>query len=70
MIRIVTIAIVVILILLVVRVIRLIINFSSQNKSSIDDLKERASNLKKKYGDVEEVEFKEIPPKMEDEETK
>ena len=54
------------LLFFVVKFVRLMFNFNSSTKSTINDLKQKAENLKKKYGDVEEAEFREIPPEEED----
>lgn len=52
---------VVMLVLFVVRFVRLMMKFGSSSKPNIDDLKDRATNLKNKYKDLEEAEFRDIP---------
>jgi len=44
--------------------------FSSSSKPTIDDLKNEQRNFEKKYRDVEEADFKEIPPEEDKEENK
>jgi hypothetical protein len=44
--------------------------FSSSSKPTIDDLKNEQGNIEKKYKDVEEADFKEIPPEEDKEENK
>ena len=44
------------------------LKYTSSTKSTINDLKHKAENLKQKYGDIEEAEFREIPPEEEDKE--
>lgn len=62
MIRVIQVLVVAILIFLAIRVVRLVMKFGSGSRPNIDNLKDRASNLKNKFKDVEEADFREIPP--------
>lgn len=61
MIRFLLIMAVVMLVLFAVRFVRLLMKLGSGSKPNIDDLKDRAANLKNKYKDLEEAEFRDIP---------
>lgn len=61
MIRFLLIMAIVMLVLFAIRFVRLMMKFGSSSKPNIDDLKDRATNLKNKYKDLEEAEFRDIP---------
>lgn len=67
MIRLIQIIVVVMLIYFVIRLVRLLRKFGSDSRQNINDLKDRATNLKNKFKDIQEADFREIPP---DEESK
>ncbi|HLG33048.1 MAG TPA: hypothetical protein VI362_08385 [Ignavibacteriaceae bacterium] len=69
MVKILQIVFILVMILFVVKLVRLIIKYSSSSRPSVDDLKERAEKLRRQMNDVEEAEFREIPPE-EDENSK
>ena len=69
MVKILQIVFILVMILFVVKLVRLIIKYSSSSRPSVDDLKERAEKLHRQMNDVEEAEFREIPPE-EDENSK
>lgn len=48
------------LILFAFRFFKLLSNYKSGSKPNIDDLKERAANLKNKYKNVQEADFRDI----------
>jgi len=52
----------------ILKFVRMMLKYTSSTKSTINDLKHKAENLKQKYGDIEEAEFREIPPEEEDKE--
>ena len=61
--RIILVLAVVFLVIFAVRLVKLLMNFSSSSsKPNIDDLKSRAANLKNKYKDLEEADFRDITP--------
>lgn len=60
MIRIILIAAITILILFVFKFIKLMSNFKSASRPNVDDLKQRADNLKNKYKNIEEADFRDI----------
>ena len=62
MVKILQIVFILVMILFVVKLVRLIIKYSSSSRPSVDDLKERAEKLRRQMNDVEEAEFREIPP--------
>lgn len=62
MIRVILILAIAMLVIFAVRLVRLLSKFSSGSRPNIDDLKERATNLKNKYKDLDEAEFRDIPP--------
>ena len=56
---------------MVIRFVRLLMKyFSSTSKPTIDDLKNEQRNFEKKYKDVEEADFKDIPPGEDEEKNK
>jgi uncharacterized protein YpmB len=55
-----------IFVLLIVRLVRLALKYFSSSKPSIDDLKDQAGKFKQKRNDIEEAEFREIPPEEEE----
>ena len=56
---------------MVIRFVRLLMKyFSSTSKPTIDDLKNEQRNFEKKYKDVEEADFKDIPPDEDKEDNK
>ena len=62
MIRVIQVLVVVLLIFLAIRLVRLLMRFGSGSRPNIDNLKDRASNLKNKFKDVEEADFRDITP--------
>jgi len=60
--RIILIAAVIILVLFVLKLVRLLRNLGSGSRPNVDNLKDRASNLKNKFKDIQEADFTEIPP--------
>ena len=50
----------------VLKFIRLFLKYVSSTKSTIDDLRNKDKDHKKKYGNVEEAQFREIPPEEEE----
>jgi hypothetical protein len=49
------------LVIFVIRLVRLLSRFNAGSRPNIDDLKEKANNLKNKYKDLEEADFRDIP---------
>ncbi len=60
MIRIIIYAAIAMLIIFAYRFIKLMMNYKSSSRPNVDDLKERAANLKNKYKNIEEADFREI----------
>ena len=60
MIRIILYGAIAILIIFAYRFIKLMSNFKSASKPNVDDLKSRAENLKNKYKNVEEADYRDI----------
>ena len=60
MVKILQIVFILVLVLFVVKLVKLVFKYSS--RPSVDDLKERAEKLRRQMNDVEEAEFREIPP--------
>jgi hypothetical protein len=48
--------------LFIIKLVRAVMKFKSSQRPSVDDLRERAENLKRKMKDIEEADFREIPP--------
>ena len=69
MVKILQIVFVLVIVMFIVRLVKLIVKYSSSSRPSVDDLKERAEKLRRQMNDVEEAEFREIPPE-EDENSK
>ncbi len=46
----------------ILKFIRLFLKYVSSTKTTIDDLREKNNDIGKKYGNVEEAQFREIPP--------
>ena len=60
--RIILIMAVAILILFGFRLVKLLSKFGSGSRPNVDDLKNRATNLKNKYKDLEEADFRDVTP--------
>ena len=60
--RIILIMAVAILILFAFRLVKLLSKFGSGSRPNVDDLKNRATNLKNKYKDLEEADFRDVTP--------
>lgn len=60
MIRILLYAAIAFLILFAFRFFKLLSNYKSGSRPNIDDLKERAANLKNKYKNVQEADFRDV----------
>ena len=70
MIRLILFAAVAFLIIFVFRLVKLLTQFHSGSRpSNIDDLKKRAENLKNKYKNVEEAEYRDITPPEDESDT-
>jgi hypothetical protein len=69
MVKILQIVFVLVIVMFLVRLVKLIVKYASSSRPSVDDLKERAEKLRRQMNDVEEAEFREIPPE-EDENSK
>ena len=59
-------AAIVILVLFAVRFFKLLSSYKSGSRPNIDDLKERAANLKNKYKNVQEADFRDISSSEDD----
>ncbi len=64
--RVILIAAVLILAFFVFKLVRLLKQFEPGSRPNIDDLKDRAANLKNKLKDIPEADFREIPPDEDD----
>lgn len=64
--RIILIMAVAILILFAFRLVKLLSKFGSTSRPNVDDLKNRATNLKNKYKDLEEADFRDVTPPNEE----
>jgi hypothetical protein len=60
MIRIILYAAIAILVIFALRFFKLMSNYKSGSRPSVDDLKEKATNLKNKYKNVQEADFRDI----------
>ena len=60
MIRIILLAAITILIYFIFKFVKLMSNYKSSSRPNVDDLKERAANLKHKYKNIEEADFRDI----------
>ena len=69
MVKILQIVFILVLVMFVVKLVKLVFKYSSSSRPSVDDLKERGEKLRRQMNDVEEAEFREIPPE-EDENSK
>jgi len=56
--------------LLAIKLVRLFGSYISVTRKTIDDLKEENNSIKKNYNDIEEAEFREIPPENDDNDKK
>jgi len=56
------------LILFVFRLVKLLTKFRTGSRPNLDDLKDRANNLKNKYKDLEEADFRDVTPPDEESE--
>jgi hypothetical protein len=48
------------------RLVKLLARFGSRSRPSMDDLKNRATNLRNKYKDLEEADYRDISPSDEE----
>ncbi len=62
MIRLFQIIVILIFIFLLARLIRLFRQYISSNRTTINDLKDRGKRLGINYRDIEEADFREVPP--------
>lgn len=60
MIRILLYLAIVALVLFAIRFFKLMSNYKSASRPSVDDLKEKAANLKNKYKNIQEADFRDI----------
>jgi hypothetical protein len=60
MIRIILYAAIAILVLFAIKFFKLMSNYKSASRPSVDDLKEKAANLKNKYKNIQEADFRDI----------
>jgi len=60
--RIILIMAIVLLVLFGIRLVKLLTKFGSGSRLNIDDLKKKTNNLRNKYKDLEEADFRDITP--------
>ena len=60
--RIILIIAVALLVLFAFRLVKLLSKFGSGSRPNVDDLKNRARNLRNKYKDLEEADYRDITP--------
>lgn len=60
MIRIILYAGIVILVLFAIKFFRLLSSYKSGSRTGVEDIKERAANLKNKYKNIQEADFRDI----------
>jgi hypothetical protein len=60
MIRILLYAAIAMLVLFAIKFFKLMLNYKSASRPGVDDLKEKAANLKNKYKNIQEADFRDI----------